>query len=107
MSIIKGSRLYISTSRYEGLPYSIIESLALGKACVVTKCDGNKDLIQTGINGYVVNQGSVKKMVKKIEKLYMNDEIRKKFERASFEFFCQKYNIEKNIYLLENIYKKF
>lgn len=79
LSIIKGSKLYISTSRYEGLPYSIIESLALGKACVVTKCDGNKDLIQTGINGYVIDQGNIREMVDKIENLYMNDEIRKKF----------------------------
>ena len=37
--IITKSKMYISTSRYEGLPYSIIEALALGKACVVTNCD--------------------------------------------------------------------
>lgn len=107
LSIIKGSKLYISTSRYEGLPYSIIESLALGKACVVTKCDGNKDLIQTGINGYVIDQGNIREMVDKIENLYMNDEIRKNFERMSFKIFCQNYNIEKNIYLIENLYQKF
>lgn len=107
LSIIKGSKLYISTSRYEGLPYSIIESLALGKACVVTKCDGNKDLIQTGINGYVIDQGNIREMVDKIENLYMNDEIRKNFERMSFKIFLQNYNIEKNIYLIENLYQKF
>src|SRR5690606_3452684 len=55
--IIKKSKLYISTARYEGLPYSIIESLSLGKACVVTNSDGNRDLIQDSVNGYVVEEG--------------------------------------------------
>ena len=45
LNIISNSKLYISTARYEGLPYSIIESLALSKPCVVSNCDGNRDLI--------------------------------------------------------------
>jgi glycosyltransferase involved in cell wall biosynthesis len=47
--------LYISTARYEGLPYAVIESLALSKPCVVTNCDG-KDLINDGFNGFVINE---------------------------------------------------
>ena len=54
-NIINHSKFYISTSRYEGMPYSIIESLALSKACVVTNCDGNKDLIIDNYNGFVVD----------------------------------------------------
>ena len=45
-NIISNSKFYISTARYEGLPYSVIESLALSKPCIVSDCDGNKDLIQ-------------------------------------------------------------
>jgi glycosyltransferase involved in cell wall biosynthesis len=47
--------LYISTARYEGLPYAVIESLALSKPCVVTNCDGNS-LINDGFNGFVINE---------------------------------------------------
>lgn len=107
LSIIKGSTLYVSTSRYEGLPYSIIESLALAKACVVTNCDGNIDLVQNGINGYVVEQGNIRKMADSVEELYSNQKIRGNFEKHSLEIFNQKFNIEKNISILEAIYQKF
>ena len=107
LSIINGATLYVSTSRYEGLPYSIIESLALAKACIVTECDGNIDLVQNGINGYVIDQGNIGKMVDRVEELYSNEKIRKKFENASLEIFNQKFNIEKNISILEAIYQKF
>src|SRR5690606_35286155 len=52
--IISHSKLYISTARYEGLPYSIIESLALGIPAVVSDCDGNRDLITDKVNGFVI-----------------------------------------------------
>lgn len=106
-SIIKESWLYISTSRYEGLPYSIIESLALSKACVVTECDGNRDLIEDGFNGYLVQQNDVDSMVKSIKKLYYDIELRKRFERNSALIFKNTYNVKINISILESIYVRY
>src|SRR5690606_35828212 len=74
--IIKKAKLYISTARYEGLPYSIIESLSLGKACVVTNSDGNRDLIKDGTNGFVVDNEDTGVMAEKIKTLYLDDILR-------------------------------
>ncbi|UGU17988.1 glycosyltransferase [Sinomicrobium kalidii] len=104
LSVIKKSLLYISTSRYEGLPYSVIESLALSKACVVTDCDGNKDLIVHEFNGFLTDVEDVKGMVKSIERLYFDDQLRKQFEKNAFTLFNEKLNMEKNISELEKIY---
>lgn len=103
-SIIKNARLYISTARYEGLPYSIIESLALGKACVVTDCDGNRDLVQDGKNGYVIHDHSVDRMANCIFALISDQAKRTEFERHSRLRFEKEFDMEKNIKLLENIY---
>ncbi len=43
-NVIKKARVYVSTSRYEGMPYSVIEAMALGKPCIVSDCDGNSTL---------------------------------------------------------------
>ena len=106
-SIISKSMLYISTSRYEGLPYSVIESLALSKAGVVTNCDGNIDLIKNDFNGYVIEQGDLEEFCKMTHKLLIDENLRMRFEKESQSLFEDNFNIKKNIYLLEEIYKNY
>ncbi len=105
-SIVKNAQLYISTARYEGLPYSIIESLAMGKACVVTDCDGNRDLIQDGVNGYVIQDNSVEMMANRIFALLKDDALRDSFEKNAKQRFNEHFNIRNNIDELEEIYFK-
>jgi len=105
--IIAKSEFYISTARYEGLPYSIIESLALGKACVVTNSDGNRDLVENEVNGFVVEKNDVKSMANRIFALYKNEELIKKFGRNSLTSFNTNFNIENNILKIESIYRKY
>jgi len=107
LKTIKKSKMYISTARYEGLPYSIIESLAFGKACVVTDSDGNRDLIKNDYNGFVIEENDVKNMANRIFALYKNETLLKKFEANSLISFNTNFNIEKNILNIENIYKEF
>lgn len=104
-TIIDQSELYLSTSRYEGLPYSIIESLALGKACVVSDCDGNRDLVTNGENGFVIKQEDIQKdMAQSVLKILNDLNLRKEFETDSLNKFNENYNILVKIKELENIY---
>ncbi|RKS94829.1 glycosyltransferase involved in cell wall biosynthesis [Flavobacterium limicola] len=102
--IINHSKFYISTSRYEGMPYSIIESLALSKACVVTNCDGNKDLIVNNYNGFVVDNEDIKGFKSKILKLLSDKELLDKLSKNAFNSYSENYNIKENISELESIY---
>jgi len=106
--VIKKSLLYISTARYEGLPYSIIESLSIGKACVVSDCDGNRDLVDHAQNGFVIPEEELSdKMPDAILELIHNPELRTQFEQQSKEKFEQRYNIYNNISKMEAIYLKY
>jgi glycosyltransferase involved in cell wall biosynthesis len=102
--IIKKSLFYISTSRYEGLPYSVIESLALSKALVLSDCDGNKDLVKDNFNGFLIKNSCQDLMIEKIKLLYLDDDLRKRFETESFNLFTKNFNLINNINLLEDIY---
>lgn len=106
-SIIKNSALYISTSRYEGLPYSVIESLALGKPCVVSNCDGNRDLIEDGVNGYVIDDEDPAQYAEKIIILLNDNSKREAMGAESFTKFTENYNILNTIQNLEDHYKNF
>ena len=103
--IIKNSQLYISTARYEGLPYSVIEALALGKACVVSDADGNRDLIFDNKNGFVIKNENSIDFASAIIELLDNNNKREGFEVNSLKLFNKHFNIENTIHKLENIYK--
>ncbi|MDH7446379.1 glycosyltransferase [Aquimarina sp. 2201CG14-23] len=105
--IISKSKLYISTARYEGLPYSIIESLAIAKSCVVTDCDGNRDLIIDEHNGYVIKDQNVLDMSEKVIKLYKDQKLRLTMERNSLKLFRENFDLNNNIGIIEDIYQKY
>lgn len=102
--IIKHAKLYISTARYEGLPYSVIEALALKKACVVTDADGNRDLITNKQNGFVIFDENVIDFKNKVIKLLNNKSLRTEFENNAYAKFDAHFNIENTIGSLEKIY---
>lgn len=45
--------VFILTSLWEGLPISLLESMYMKKTCVVSNVIGNRDVIKSGINGFV------------------------------------------------------
>ena len=53
--IVARANVYLSTANYEGLPFAVLEALALRKPVLLTDCTGNKDLVVKGLNGDVFN----------------------------------------------------
>lgn len=47
--------LYIQTSLWEGLPFTIIEAMVLERPILANNVDGNKDAVLHGENGYLCN----------------------------------------------------
>ena len=105
--IIDKSMLYISTARYEGLPYAIIESLSLSKSIVATNCDGNRDLVIDGVNGFLLDSDDIGLMSAKTIEIIRNDSKRIDFEKKSLQIFNKDFNLYKNILDLEMIYSEY
>lgn len=70
--------VFLLPSRWEGLPISLLESMYMKKACVVSNVIGNRDVIHNGENGFVCTK--VEDFVKVIEEC--QDENGKLTERA-------------------------
>jgi glycosyltransferase involved in cell wall biosynthesis len=49
--------IFVLPSLYEGLPYSLMEAMAAGRAVVATQVGGNRDLIQEGETGLLFPPG--------------------------------------------------
>lgn len=106
LHIISKSSLYVSTARYEGLPYAIIESLALGIPGVVSNCDGNRDLIIDNYNGYCIDNNDTKEFSKRIIELLNNKEFHAVVSSNAKDTFNKHHNIYDKIGDLEGIYKQ-
>jgi len=50
-SLIAASQVYLSTSNFEGLPFAVLEALALKKPVLLTDCVGNRDIVNKRLNG--------------------------------------------------------
>lgn len=104
-NIIKESQLYISTSRYEGLPYSVIESLALSKPIVATNCDGNRDLVKHDYNGFLLEKEDKNQMANYIITILKDKELKQRFSESSYKFYLDNFDLSKNIKKLEKQYR--
>lgn len=53
MKYLKDSDLYLSTSRFEGLPYALIEAASVGLPIIASDVTGNNEVVTNGYNGYL------------------------------------------------------
>ncbi len=98
------SDVSVSSSVREGLPVNIIEAMALGNAVVATNVRGNRDVIENGINGFLVEIGEKEKMADRISELIEHPYLLEKFGNENAER-AKAYSTQNvNLKLLE-IYK--
>jgi glycosyltransferase involved in cell wall biosynthesis len=103
MSVLSKCKLYVSTSKYEGLPYSILEAMCLSKPIVVTNVDGNKDLIKDNYNGFLVEENSID-IASKVIEILNDQQILEEMSIKAREEILLNYNIQKNIREIEKLY---
>lgn len=72
------SSVFVMTSRYEGLPMTLLEATSLGLPCVTYHFPcGPQDVIINGETGYVVANNDPKSFVDRIITVMKNEELRK------------------------------
>jgi len=82
----RNSSIYVLPSRTECMPLVALESKACGLPIVSTNWGENvKELIENGINGFIVENFDAQEMAEKINELIENEPLRKQMGQASFE----------------------
>lgn len=55
LEIVNNHDVFLLTSLWEGMPISLLEAMYLKKACIVSNCIGNRDVIDDKRNGIILN----------------------------------------------------
>ena len=109
---------YISNSKfvvvpsiwYENCPFSIIESLTMGKPVIGSNIGGIPELVQNGDNGFTYEYSNIIELARKMKELFTNEEIVKKLgENAKInakKAYAKETYYDKIIKIYENLYNK-
>ena len=79
------SDIFVLNSSYEGLSHVIIEAMAAHVPVVASNVGGNPELINDGINGFLVDPHNKSALQEKILELLQNKEMQNKFIHNSSE----------------------
>lgn len=103
----KNSSLYVMTSRFEGLPMTLLEAKTYKLPIVSFNClTGPSEIVKNNVNGYLINPENVEAMSNKLN-ILMNDENKLKEFSSNAQIDIEKFElkpiIEKWTNVLENV----
>ncbi|HEU4623000.1 MAG TPA: glycosyltransferase [Burkholderiaceae bacterium] len=74
--LMSEATIYVQTSRWEGMPLSVIQAMATGLPCVVTDVVGNRDAIRHGHTGLVAT--TTEELASHLELLFKHADLRER-----------------------------
>ena len=106
-SILEQSHIMAFPSYYrEGVPKSLIDSCAIGRPIVTTNSIGCKDVVDDGVNGFLVPVKDSKALAQKLRILLEDKELRVKMGKVSREKAEREFSLEKVVERHLEIYNK-
>jgi glycosyltransferase involved in cell wall biosynthesis len=106
--ILARTDIFVLPSFWEGLPLTVMEAMSAGRPVVLTNVGGNRDLIHSGEEGFLVEAGNIDELVKNIIYLIDHTDQRLSMGRAarirSLEQFTMDRYITQHEYLYKEIY---
>ena len=85
-TVYRNASMLALSSRYEGLPMVLLEAQGAGLPIVSFECKcGPKDVIEDGVDGILVEEGSVEKLAEGMLRLIKDDTLRKSMGAAAYK----------------------
>lgn len=103
--LLKSCDIFIMMSYREGLSRSLMEAMAAGLPCIVSKIRGNVDLIENGKGGYLVDPNDFNMLTNRINLLAENASIRTDMRNYNLES-VKNYDVKNIKLMMKNIYLK-
>ena len=101
--IYKVSNIFIFPSKREGLPVSLMEAMSCGLPVICSNVRGNRDLVQSKKNGFLLYPNDINGFCKSIDKLIFDKQLIKSIGENNRNQ-MEKYSINNVMSEMKNIY---
>ena len=99
---MQSASIYLSTARFEGLPYALIEAASVGLPIVATNVVGNNETLENRKTGFLFN--TIEEAIEYILQLKNNPTLYQKMSTQSRNFFKNQFTLKKMINKLVEVY---
>jgi glycosyltransferase involved in cell wall biosynthesis len=98
--------IFVLTSLWEGLPRALVEAMKSGVACVCYATDGVCDVIEDGVNGFVVPQGNLTSLGERVRTLLDDEGLRRKIGEKARASIGAEFDIDEMVRQQEALYQE-
>ncbi len=104
--LLEKSHIMAFPSYYrEGVPKSLIEASAIGRPIVTCDSTGCRDVVDDGVNGFLIEPRNADMLAERLRRLIMDGELRRKMGHASRLKAEREFSIDKVVETHMNIYE--
>jgi len=100
------SDIYVLPSYREGLPATLMEASSMAKPIVTSDTFGCKDVVDDGVNGFLVPIKDAKTLAKKIEILINDENLRNRMGQRALEKAKNEFDVKKVVKQYMKYYEK-
>lgn len=105
--LLQSSHIMAFPSYYrEGLPKSLIEASAIGRPIITCDSTGCKDVVDDGVNGFLIEPKNIQQLAEKLRTLILNKELRIKMGEAARRKAEREFSIQKVVDTHMKVYKE-
>ena len=98
--------IFVLPSYREGLPVTLMEAASMSKPIITTDTVGCKNVVKDGYNGFLVPVKDINTLAIKIEKLILNEKLRKRFGNNGRKIAEEYFDVEKIVKQYMNYYEE-
>jgi len=96
--------VFVLPSLWEPFGIVLLEAMALGKTVIGTNVGGIPEVIDDGINGFLVEPGNSQQLAEKTQELLLNEKLRNQMGQNGMRKVQEKFSIQQMVGAIEQVY---
>ncbi|MEK7858912.1 MAG: glycosyltransferase family 4 protein [Elusimicrobiota bacterium] len=98
--------VFVLTSLWEGLPRALVEAMRSGLPVVCYATDGVRDLVKDGVNGFMLEQGDVLGLARRVGELLGDEPLRQRIGKAAAASIGPEFDIDLMVDTQQRLYRE-